>query len=280
MPESRFTRAPLATRARRAEARLKTEGIADLWRKDGFAFVETGVSQTFYESTAETAMQFLSSLSEADKKKMQRCFKGEDDSEPGLLGYSEFHPTKPERGTEKIFFHYHPEVEKLFSEEFARTTGAERFLASMRSIWGAGLVAAQGVVRDLEKKNSDIREQLLPSGVAPAFVIRFVLYKKPPEGTLLIQGHYDRSSVTLALAESSPGLRVQDSNGRMNLINKSDGAAVVMAGKGMARIAPSLPLSWHDAVQASDACVDEAHTRWAAIGQLFSGGLRLVDTSA
>lgn len=276
MAEARSSKPLFASRARRAEARSKTEGIADSWRKDGFAFVETGVSQAFYESAAETTIQFLSTLSDADKKKMQQCFKGEDDTEPGLLGYSEFHPTKPERGTEKVFFHYHPEVERLFSKEFASTPGAERFLASMRTIWGTGLAAALAVVNDLERTNPGVREQLLPSGTPPAFVIRFVLYKKPPEGSLLIQGHHDRSSVTLALAESSPGLRVQNSEGRMNLINKGDGTAVVMAGKGMERIDPSIPLSWHDAVETSDVGVDETHSRWVAVGQLFSGGLKLL----
>lgn len=276
MAEARLTRPLFQMPRGRAETRRDTPDIADSWKRNGFAFVETGIPQSFYESAAETAMQFLSSLSEADKKKMQQCIKGEDDDEPGLLGYSEFHPTKPERGTEKVFFHYHPEVERLFSNEFARIPGAQKFLSSMRSLWGSGLVAAEAVVNNLEKTNPGVRAELFPREKPTAFVIRFVMYKEPPEGNLLAKGHYDRSSITLALAESAPGLRVQDSEGRMNLIEKQDGAAVVMASKGMERIVPSLPLSWHDAIQASDETVDDTHVRWVAIGQLFSGGLRLL----
>jgi len=250
------------------------------WKKDGYALVETGISHKFYEEAADAAYTFIAALSEEQKQKLQRCFVGEDDKDHGLLGYSEFNPTKVERGTDRAFFHYHPEVKKLFAQELADVPEAQEFVTRMDAIWYASFAAAEAVVADLDKTNPGLRAALLPPGIPPAFTIRFVLYKKPPEGQLLSSAHYDRSSVTLALAESSPGLRIRDAEGNMNLITRPDGVTPVMASKGMQKFAPSIPLSWHDAVQTTDATVRGTHSRWVAIGQLFSGGLRLLDTDA
>lgn len=245
--------------------------ILKWWQEQGWATVKTEVRPETYEQAAMSFMRFISEVPDEQKEKIKAFFEGETSALPGLIGYAEQKPARPEDGTHRIVFHYHPQVESLFAAEIEAAGGpTKEFLQQARAIWDSTLTLAQAVVRDLENDYPGIYDAFFPPGVEPGLVLRFILYKKQPHGAVLQKGHHDRDAITLALAESGPGLRIGKDAKSLKPIQRKKGEAVVMAGVGMRKFDENLSLTWHDVVQDTD---DE---RWSLIAQLFVGGLRLM----
>ncbi|MBX9765543.1 hypothetical protein K2X83_02790 [Patescibacteria group bacterium] len=250
-------------------------GVLEQWRERQWAAVDVEVPPGAYESAAAAFTEFIRDV--PDKLKRAICVAVSSEGENATrtdLGFRERKPESDTDGEDKAYFHYSPEVETLFASEIeAAGAPAKNFMKHARKIWDAAFTAAERVVRDLEEEYPGMYKGFAPSGMLPFLKLRFLMYRKVPKGKLLGVGHYDRGTVTLALAESAPGLRIGRDHADLKKIQRERGEAVVMAGTAMRLIEPDrakLPLSWHDVEQSEGASLNETDARWSIIGLLNS----------
>lgn len=248
------------------------------WSRDGFTRVRREEPHGRYAAAADAFAAFAPHITGERKENIRRRIESGRPSQPGFIGYSDFFPKTPEEGVDRVFFHYHPAVRETFGTELTGIPGAEKFLDSAEPLWRSALSSAEDVVRSLETRYPGLYGRFFPKGIPPAFVIRFVVYAPGGDTGCLQKPHYDRCPITLALAESAPGLRVKNSDGQMTSVSRKHDEAVVMTGPWMRNLDPDFPLSWHDAAAVSGRGTNEA--RWVAVGQLFPGGLNFLEEEA
>lgn len=110
--------------------------------------------------------------------------------------------------------------------------------------------------------------------------LRFIAYY-PTEDQTLAAGHFDQSTLTLALAESHSGLRIGTEAENLQMVRHRAGQGLLFTGKGWDKLAtqvdvPPLQPAWHDVVRTPDQGVDTQVLRWAIV--LFANPAQLDTT--
>ena len=109
---------------------------------------------------------------------------------------------------DKEVFHYHPYVEEVAKERDCLTTEVSQFFEHARPVYDAAVHTTKKIIEVLETKYPEIRFHFFPQNMPERFHLRFLKYDPKKSGENLGRAHYDRGTITLAIAESSPGLRI------------------------------------------------------------------------
>lgn len=238
-----------------------------------WAHIKTSLSPKDYARAAEAFIRFVREVPDDKKTAISSALSATGENATRTdLGYRERTPQSDSDGEHKAYFHYHPDAEDLFAREL-REAGAPtgKFIAEARKIRMGATVAAQKVVRELDTHYPGMYDAFFRDGEEPSIKLRFLLYRKTGPGKHLGVGHYDRNAITLALAESAPGLRVGKDTASLTRVSRGPGEAVVMAGTMIREFEPDkekLPLSWHDVEKSDQATLDETDARWAIIAMV------------
>jgi len=204
-------------------------------KERGFAQVQYDVSRADLVHAAEAFIHFLGAHESLKRTlSLPRAVEGDVD-----LGY--IRRTKDENRYEpKEFFHYAPVIDTLAKDidDFR----VRNFLKHARFVY----THAQGLLEELldcvSARQPGLKEKFIQDGESKSY-LRFLCY---PEGEgMAAKGHYDKGAFTLALAESSPGLHIEDTPA-----NNCENCAIIMPGITSTEVAPGLrwDKSWHYAV--------------------------------
>lgn len=225
------------------------------------------VSRALLERAAASFFTFLT-LPEELKEPIRRTLSERKGDETRIdFGYMRRRATQDGDQEEKMFFHYHPDVETLYKAEIERAgEKASAFMCDAREVWGKTVAIAKDIVDEFETRWPGVRERFFPRDELPFLIIRFLAYDARGMGEFLAKAHYDRGDFTIALGESAPGLRIGTPE-NLKEIEHRNGYVVVMPGTGFPQdVDPSIVPAWHDVVQKPEAQVSGTTARWAIVG--------------
>jgi len=222
------------------------------------------------EEAAESYLAFLT-LPDVTKQGLHKVL---DERDRGsTIGYVKRTPEHI-TGDTKEYFHYNDHVrnDARFHPLLPSTDGAvlERFYDAAQNVYDAAVTTLDGVVRSMEQRVPGLYEKMFPRCQLPSFYLRFIKYDVQPMGNSLAAGHYDRGALTLALAESKPGLRIGRSEKNVWVVENHDGKALMMLGKAFEPLVqetngPPLIPSWHDVIALEPVKEGERLSRWSIV---------------
>lgn len=230
-------------------------------QRDHIAHVPFPLSHEELRGAAEKYMAFLTL---ADEAKQSFSLQGGFEHNYGLLGYKD---RRIEEGMDrKEFFHYHPSIEKYFSDNpHTHEPAFQSFIEAARTIDAAAAETLHTFLGVLSEKYPDIQKEYFP-GNHRRTILRFLKYDIAGKGNFLARGHYDSGGCTLALAESAPGLRVGTVTEDLTPVTHTDHTALFMPGLCFYTVTDTTfhPV-WHDVVQASEDTHSDTTARWAIV---------------
>lgn len=232
-----------------------------------FASVPFGMSRRELEDAAAAFFRFLA-LPQEEKERLH--FYDRPENRQGI-GYVRKSGAEDEAGKQdyKEFFHYHPKIEKEFANSpLVKREETAAFLATGKRVYAEALKGMKQVIEALEPESPGLWEQLFPETEEHIeySALRFLKYEPSGEGNFLARAHYDRGCLTLAIAESAPGLRIGKNEASLKEVEHKEGAALFMPAYQLYSMTGNKVLpAWHDVVQSSDDVYAENAARWAIV---------------
>lgn len=167
---------------------------------------------------------------------------------------------------QKSFFHYHPKFKQTYAKEIAADPILRDFIGWADKIWNAVYDTTGQVLKRLNRKYPGIYDKVLKTDT-PHIILRFLRYDIRTPGKYLAKPHYDAGLMTLALAESGPGLRIGSCPEDLKPIAHHERQAVFFLGANIAQIVNPgfLKSGWHDVVQMGEKPKDNTYARWAIV---------------
>ena len=239
--------------------------VLDDWKQRHFAQVPAhGITSEYLKDAAQSFFAFLD-LSEDRKAAISRSLPNE--AHRIDIGYMRRRADNDPDAEEKMYFHYHPEVDEVFAQEIlAAGEPAQKFLSYAKHVWDTTIEIAKDAIAEFDTAWPGTQQRFFPPDKTPHLVIRFLAYHVKGEGNFLARAHYDRGTFTIALGESAPGLRIGTPQKLVEVEHK-EGHVVVMPGTNFGTdIAPEVEPAWHDVVQSKAAQLNTDTARWAIVG--------------
>lgn len=186
------------------------------------------------------------------------------DSENGEIGYVR---RKKRNGyyDNKRLIHYSPLLEdKTACIQDGRV---DPFLRYARQIYQESCTTLDRILSALSLKYPSIRDKFYDNSVHPRFFLRFVAYDPETKGGYIATNHIDSGGITIAIAESTPGLRIGSKDGPKTMIDHHDGKVIFMPGCTFndATEEEFLPQAWHDVIQTNSELCSNGIARWAIV---------------
>ncbi len=255
--------------------------ISEDIRARNYAQIPNPVTQEELEEVAGSFIHGFLTL----PTEVKQLFHGEVDasrkgSDIGYVGRSK------DRGNfdDKEFFHYNRHVEDQLGEviSLSRIAELDNFLGKVRPLYEKVETSAQTILTAADSMHPGIYGRFFQDGVNPNLFLRVLAYLRTEAGGILAVDHYDRGTFTLALGESSSGLRMGSHPYDMQDVEYRDGKALFFKGKqDIPGIDLNLPPGWHGVMQRPEQDYSELVPRWAVvcfIDQLAVGNVTTQET--
>ncbi len=224
-----------------------------------------------------SAMQtFLEFLQLPEEFKTQIIYEGDGRRRNTSAGYSHssYEAAKGVIDTNKDnkhLFQYTPDIwTKFEASKVDWPREAKEFLDVARDVWEISRQAETNYLSKYEDKFPGLVGLHLPQDGVTNNHLRFLAYEPGVEGNLA-RGHYDKSTGTIAIAESCGGLRLGVNDSDLALYQRDHNEPVFFHGLGwtklhkqLGRLSTELP-AWHDVVETDAPKVSDEILRWALI---------------
>ena len=178
---------------------------------------------------------------------------------------------KKDGDDEKEYFHYHESIDDKLKEFLAlKNPKIDTFITSTKRVYAAAKETVSRIVREFEHEFIGLPECFFPRNKSPNFRLRFLKYNVLSRGELIARGHYDLNGITLALAESAPGLRIGWNPSDVREVEHLPGYALFMPALGFDEYTSAeFPPTWHEVVQKSEDTYSKDVARWSIV--FFAG---------
>lgn len=123
----------------------------------------------------------------------------------GDIGFKHRNPEDDIYNDSKDFFHYHPIIEKHYSEFIKKHETLRIFLKNAVLLWDIVYYTIKDILANFEKDYPNTLSKIFDTDT-PHILLRFLKYDYSVSGQYLAKPHFDSGSFTIAIAESSPGL--------------------------------------------------------------------------
>jgi len=156
------------------------------------------------------------------------------------------------------------------SNQIENNTGnpaVKNFFRSVKQIYNESVRVLKTIIKVIDAHHSGIYDKVFLKNPDRLLCLRFVKYDLAGEGEFLAKAHYDRGFCALALAESSPGLRVGKDETSLEEVTRHGNTAIFMPAFTFNRDVGSdkFTPAWHDVVQKSEHTYSDKVARWAII---------------
>lgn len=210
----------------------------------GYATIPISITQEQFEVAAKSWLNFLTLPQEIkDEFFIENAFPHSHDSIVGYVNSSRSEKEKkgaPIGSTDnKEYFHFNEIAIEDMTEHALQIPQAKEFFKQANILYQESLRLHKAVVNAMEFDNPGIYKAFFGERV-PEIYLRFLKYDYDGSGKPVALPHYDRGAQTLALAESTPGLRLHhqldDEMFRTTYVSKHEGTALFFPGyqlKGM-----------------------------------------------
>ncbi|WP_019216762.1 hypothetical protein [Legionella tunisiensis] len=149
-----------------------------------------------------------------------------------------------------------------------------------KPIWELVYKTVHGILQVFEKRFPGTMDKVFATDDVH-ILLRFLRYNWQESGKYLAKPHFDAGSFTLAIAESSPGLRIGSCPDDLKLVEHKDEHAVFMLASNFKQIMSTNEFSagWHDVVQLDEALIGKPYARWAIVAFIEAHGVKALPRS-
>lgn len=223
---------------------------------------EFPLSYAAIQEAVEAYQEFLSLPQEI---KEHIAFKIDSNKRRSDVGYF----LRTSEGThfdDKEFFHFHPAILKREKQFLEENPTVKNFADKAAALWDAAVATTRKALEQMEDRYPGITAKHLDRD-EPEVFLRFLQYRPKGDGTVLAKGHYDAGSMTLAIAESGPGLRIADKTDTLLPITHQDGSAVFFLGSTFPSVTHDNTFhpAWHDVIRVKNTDASVPEERWAVV---------------
>ncbi|ASQ46027.1 hypothetical protein [Legionella clemsonensis] len=192
----------------------------------------------------------------------------------GDVGYKHRHANEHLYNDSKDFFHFHPALFEKYDTFLKANAVVLDFVLKAKPIWDLAYKTVYGILQALDKKFPALVKKVFETEHAHV-LLRFLKYDWQESGKYLAKPHFDAGSFTLAIAESSPGLRIGSCPENLKLVEHKEGHAIFMLSSNFKQIMPTEELSagWHDVIQLDETRVGKPFARWAIVAFIEAHGV-------
>jgi isopenicillin N synthase-like dioxygenase len=244
--------------------------------KQGYSEIDFQVDQAVREVCMEDFLGFLERTPEAVKNRLGFMQPGKAKSEIGYIRRS-----KEEGNDGKEFFHYHPAFEQFMDslptdlEKIVDQVEFQNFMEGARNIYKVALETVLSIAAMIDQYYPGAYEKMNSVEGRDTAVLRFLKYDLAEETETIAKLHTDRGAYTLAIAESSPGLRIA-AGGRkspLEIVHRPPEKALFFPGRKLKNITGEndFPPSFHDVVQLPE-CIKSLQKGVARASIVFFAG--------
>lgn len=229
-------------------------------REKNFTEVPFSLSKEELNKAATAFLEFLK-LPEELKEKLHSRIR--EDDRGAQIGYRK---KEQEYGDldNKEYFHYNEYIEEEF-KEFLENKEVNKFLKYAKIIYNESKETIRKIIKELDHEYPGIYRNFFPENKKPYFYLRFLKYNSTNKDIFLAKGHYDRGCCTLAIAESSPGLRIGKNDKEIYEVTHRENRVIFFPGKKLHEITSKVfRPAWHDVVQKGTNYNKEV-ARWAIV---------------
>lgn len=219
-----------------------------------------------HEYISQTVDLFLKFLNLPNEAKNHIDFKISPHHPKGELGYRKREASGDVYKDDKEFFHFHPLLFKPYKDFIAQNPVLYDFLSRANKLWQAVFEITVKIIEHFEESYPGCYTKIF-NQEPPHIILRFLKYNWQSSGEYLAKPHYDSGSFTLALAESSPGLRIGSMPDNLKLVTHGDNQGIFFVSSNYRKIIDSenLTPAWHDVIQLNKSQVGQSFSRWAVV---------------
>lgn len=230
-------------------------------KKEGYLEINSSFNKDYFDMAAKSFIAFTKQEN-INSIKFKIGFNDDYGNDKGIvLGYTKKF-LKSGDLDEKEFFHYNPKIEELFNFK-SQTT--ESFLAYCRNIYSESTKLCKKILLELTNDFPNIYDDVFDKNGNSFNVLRFLKYKAPISEKFNAKGHYDKGLCTLALAESSPGLRIGLNSDNLIDISTRENKSIFFPSLLIREFTNNqLKPIWHDVIQNKEYNTTE-YNRWAIV---------------
>ena len=240
-------------------------------KEKNYVELEFPLSNEYLVNAANSFLNFLK-LPQELKDSMHLKLNPEDRG--SNLGYVNRKQSKKDLD-DKEYFHYNADhIDKIINEEVQNNDVVMNFLGHANIIYNTGLNTLNKLLTNFEEDYEEIRSYFFQDDKPFRGFLRFLKYDIKNPGEVLAAEHYDRGVITLALAESTPGLRIGKDHNSLKRVEHLEYKAIFMPSLGFPKITDeSFTPALHDVVRTEAEEVNKEISRWAIV--LFADSHKL-----
>ncbi|MCC8378141.1 MAG: hypothetical protein LN567_07220 [Rickettsia endosymbiont of Graphium doson] len=184
----------------------------------------------------------------------------------GDIGFKHRNPEDDIYNDSKDFFHYHPIIEKHYSEFIKKHETLRIFLKNAALLWDIVYYTIKHILANFEKDYPNTLSKIFDTDT-PHILLRFLKYDYSVSGQYLAKPHFDSGSFTIAIAESSPGLRIGTNPEDLEVVRHEENKAIFFISSNFRKIIDNelLKPAWHDVIQLDKSEIGKSFSRWAIV---------------
>lgn len=193
----------------------------------------------------------------------------------GDVGYKHRLATDDIYNDDKEFFHYHPAIESHYADFLCENPVVADLIQRARPLWDATATTVRETLTRFEKHSPGIVNRVFDT-TNPHILLRFLKYDWTDSGRNLAKPHFDAGSCTLAIAESTQGLRIGRDADTLSLVNHRPGQAIFMFSSNYRQLLQNdaFQPGWHDVIQIDDTLKGRPFSRWAIVAFIEAHGVK------
>lgn len=215
----------------------------------------------------EAVQAFFAFLNEPDEVKSHMNFFFAPKHRRGDAGFYHREPGDHIYNDSKDFFHYHPDMYTKFPEFIKSQPVVKDFLDKAKPIWEQVYKTVDSILREIQHHVPGAHSKVFEGTGNMHISLRFLKYEWATSEKYLAKPHFDAGSFTLAVAESTPGLRIGSGPENLKLVEHQDGTALFMVSSNFQTVMESdaLQPAWHDVIQLDETAIGLPYARWAVV---------------
>ena len=251
--------------------RLDKKYFYDSLQKQYYAYVPFLIEDKVYEDAMQAFFKFLDT---PDNIKNHIDFKITDVHRRGDIGFKHRDPANDIYNDSKDFFHFHPAIFDKYPEFVENTPVVKDFMLKALPIWQLTYETICSILEIFDQDFPGISDSFFKTQY-PHVMLRFLKYNWQESGENLAKPHFDSGSLTLAISESSPGLRIGSCPEDLQIVEHKDNQAIFMLSSNFRKVMDTdeFKPGWHDVIQLDKTLIGRPFARYAIVAFIEADGV-------
>lgn len=248
---------------------MNFEDLKQALQKDFYVNVPFPIK---HEQIEKAVNAFFKFLEEPEEIKTHINFSIAPQHRRGEVGFRHRDPGEHIYNDSKDFFHYHPVIFEKYADFLKSQPVVNDLVQQAKPIWDLAYSVCENILRSFETVYPDVCAKIF-DGKNSHILLRFLKYHWHESTEYLAKPHFDAGSFTLAIAESSEGLRIGSCPENLKLVSHKPENAIFMVSSNYKKIMNTDEFSpgWHDVIQIDNNLIGKSFARWAVV--VFIEGL-------